>query len=844
VPYSLLWERNMTMSEQEKIPEKYDFKQIEQKWQKQWERDRLYQAPEHPDPDNKFYMLVMFAYPSGDIHMGHFRNYVIGDAVARYQMMLGKDVLHPFGWDSFGLPAENAAIKHNVPPDEWTSKNIEISRSTLQDVGISFDWSREIASSSPDYYKWTQWIFLKLFEKGLAYRKRGFVNWCPHDKTVLANEQVVDGRCDRCDTLVEKKDQVQWYFKITDYADRLLDDLDTLDKWPHSVKTMQREWIGRSYGTEVDFTVEDTGEKLPVFTTRPDTIFGVTYMAIAPEAELLDRLDLEPEYAEKVAEYRKKAAMRSDIERGALTGDKDGVFTGKYAINPFNGEKVQLWVADYVLAGYGTGAVMAVPAHDTRDFAFAKKYDIPIRIVIHPDDNTQLNLAEMEDAFTDYGPMVNSGSFNGLASKEATKAVTEHALAEGFGRGKVNYKLKDWLISRQRYWGCPIPIVHCEKCGEVAIEETSLPVLLPKVDNYMPKGRSPLADVSEYMNVKCPKCGGEAQRDPDTMDTFVCSSWYYLRYIDSKNTKLPFDKEKVSAWMPVDLYVGGISHATGHLIYFRFFHKFLKDIGYITGDEPATQLFNHGMVQDAHGEVMSKSKGNVTSPGPLMEKHGVDVSRLAMFFTAPSEKAVLWNDSTITGVEKFLHNKLVPLVGGYKGSKPNLKQYFKDGELSDNERQVYVKLNQTIKRVTEDIERLQFNTAIAAVMELVRDYERIDISNSKLNDQIIIKTIQLMAPLTPHLSEELWSKLGYAKSVFKSRWPVYDPNAILAETIKIGVQINGKLRDTVEIPVDADQQTAETIVMASEKILSHLEGKMVIKKIYVKGRIFSIVIKI
>ncbi len=823
--------------------DRYNFKEIESRWQKTWDETGLFRAPEMPSHDNKFYMLVMFAYPSGDIHMGHFRNYIIGDAVARRQMMLGKAVLHPFGWDAFGLPAERAAIKRHIHPQEWTLQNIAQSRATLQKVGISFDWSREVTSCLPDYYKWTQWMFVELFKKGLAYRKRGFVNWCPEDKTVLANEQVKDGKCERCGTEVVKKEQVQWYFKITDYADRLIDDLDDLPDWPDNVKTMQKEWIGRSYGAEIDFTIEETGEKLPVFTTRPDTIFGVTFMAIAPEAEILGHLELSGDEKKRVDEYRKQALSRSDIERAAVTDEKDGVFTGKYAINPFNGEKVQLWVADYVLAGYGTGAVMGVPAHDTRDFAFAKKYDIPIKVVIHPDKHTRLNVNEMDDAYTEYGPMVNSGEFDGLSGAEAIKKVTEAAEAKGFGREKVNYKLKDWSISRQRYWGCPIPIIHCEKCGEVAVEEKDLPVLLPKVENYTPKGRSPLADVPEYMHVKCPKCGGEAERDPDTMDTFVCSSWYFLRYVDPHNDKEPFDKKKAAAWMPINLYIGGITHATGHLIYFRFFHKFLQDIGWVNTPEPATKLFNHGMVMDAKGEVMSKSLGNVVSPIDLMATRGVDVSRLAMYFTAPSEKEVLWSDESITGVEKFVLNKFYPLHAGLRDAKPDLKQYFKRSDLSDAEWTLYIKLNQTIRKVSESIDRLQFNTAIAALMELVRDYDSAAVKNDRFNDYLILKAVQLIAPMTPHLSEEIWSLAGNTDSIFKSHWPEFDPEAVTADTIEIAVQVNGKLRDSVQVPVDADQSQVEQEAGKSARVSSFLEGKTVVKKIYVPGRILNIVVK-
>lgn len=823
--------------------ERYDFKAIESKWQNIWEETGLNKAPQNADRNNKFYMLVMFAYPSGDIHMGHFRNYIIGDAVARHQMMLGKDVMHPFGWDAFGLPAERAAIQRNIHPEDWTLGNIEISRSTLQKVGISFDWSREVTSCLPDYYKWTQWMFIQLFKKGLAYRKHGFVNWCPEDKTVLANEQVKDGRCERCGTEVVKRDQEQWYFKITDYADRLIDDMDDLPEWPDNVKTMQREWISRSYGAEIDFVIEETGNKLPVFTTRPDTIYGVTFMAIAPESTIIDELKLEGEFKEQVEEYKRKAQAKSDIDRAAVTDDKDGVFTGKYAINPFNGDKIQLWVADYVLAGYGTGAVMAVPAHDSRDFAFAKKYDIPIKVVIHPDANTTLNANEINEAFTEYGLMVNSDKFNGLSGKNAIKKVTDYAENNSFGRHKKNFKLKDWSISRQRYWGCPIPMVHCKSCGVVPVESEQLPVLLPKVEDYKPKGRSPLADVPDYINTICPKCGGEAERDPDTMDTFVCSSWYYLRYLDSQNTEKPFDIEKANNWMPIDLYVGGITHATGHLIYFRFFQKFLYDLGWTKDKEPAKRLFNHGMVMDSNGEVMSKSKGNVVSPIEIMDKHGVDVSRLAMFFTAPSDKEVLWSNESVVGVNKFAYNKFFPLAKEFRGTQPDLKYHFKRGELSESEYKLYIKLNQTIQKVDDSFDKLQFNTAIAALMELVRDYDPATVKNDQFNDYLIIKTVQMSAPLTPHMSEEIWELMGQQGSIFKSSWPKHDPEAVVGDTIEIGVQINGKLRDTISINPEAEQPEVEAVALASEKVQAHTEGKKIIKIIYVKGRIFNIVTK-
>lgn len=816
---------------------KYNFKQIEPKWQKSWEDTKLFKAPFKPGSKNKFYMLEMFAYPSGDIHMGHFRNYIIGDAVARWKMMQGKEVLHPFGWDAFGLPAERAAIKRGIHPKDWTLSNIKVSRETLKSVGISYDWDREIISSEPDYYKWTQWMFIQLFKKGLAFRKHGYVNWCPEDKTVLANEQVKDGKCERCGTLVEKKEQEGWYFRITDYADRLIDDLDNLPHWPENLKTMQREWIGRSHGAEIEFVLEVGKTKIPVFTTRPDTIYGVTFMAISPESEILKSLDLNSEYKEKVEEYRRKAMSKTDMERAAVTLDKDGVFTGAYAINPFNKEKVQLWVADYVLAGYGTGAVMGVPAHDNRDFAFAKKYDIPIKVVIQSEKS-----ASADEPYIDYGQMINSEPFNGLSGDEAIAAVTKHAEEKGIGKKQKQFKLKDWSISRQRYWGCPIPIIHCKKCGMIEVSEEDLPVHLPKVENFMPKGRSPLADVPEFMDVKCPKCGGEAQRDPDTMDTFVCSSWYYLRYLDAKNDQAPFDKE-TNTWLPIDLYVGGITHATGHLIYFRFFQKFLKDIGWTRDDEPVIRMFNHGMVADAEGEIMSKSKGNVVSPVDLMNERGVDVSRLGMYFTAPSEREVLWSNDTLTGVEKFVINKFYPLTEKRADVKPDLKKHFKKTDLAKSEWNLYIKLNQTIKRVEESFEQLQFNTAISALMELVRDYEQSKPDSDELNNYIMYKATQLIAPMAPHLAEEMWEEYGFKNSIFKSDWPVFDAEAIVGDTLVIAVQVNGKLRDSVSVSADSSQESVEKAAFASSKILAFTDNKQIVKKIYVPGRILNIVVK-
>jgi len=770
----------------------YPFKEIEAKWQRRWEKQKLYKTTD--PPKKKYYILVMFAYTSGDIHIGHFRNYIIGDVIARHRMMNGYDVLHPFGWDAFGLPAEEAAIKHGVNPEKWALKNIEVSRKTIQKSGVSFDWDREVITCLPDYYKWTQWIFLKLYESCLAYRGKSLVNWCPHCNTVLANEQVKGGRCWRCEQEVFKKELEQWFFKITAYTERLLSDIDKLVDWPEPIKIMQRHWIGRSEGTEMDFTIEGTGEKISVFTTRADTIFGVTFMAIAPENPLLQRLDIEPEYKNEVDEYIKKSAFKDETERISAT-EKDGVFTGKYAINPLSGEKVQLWVADYVVAAYGTGMVMGVPAHDQRDFEFCRKYKIPIKVVIQPRGMT-LSPNKMKEAYVKPGVMVNSDRFNGLQSEKGIEKVTEYVEKNKLGRKKVNYKLRDWLISRQRYWGAPIPMIHCEKCGIVPVQEKDLPVLLPKGNiDFLPRGRSPLADVEEFINTTCPKCKGKAKRDPDTMDTFVCSSWYLFRYTDPKNDKEPFSKKKASRWLPVDKYVGGSEHATGHLLYFRLFTKFLHDIKWLSVDEPTRELFNHGMVLDSKGEVMSKSKGNALSPTDLIDKEGVDVSRIAMYFAAPSEKEILWTGEGITGASRFL-NKIYNLAQQAEPENLNLK--FKLKDLNEEEKKTYRKLHQSMKKVNEDIETLQYNTAIASMMEFLNQFSLIS-SDSLIYTYCLKNLIQILSPFAPHLAEELWEGFGFKESIFKSKWPEYDKNAVIEDMVTFIIQVNGKLRGSFEV---------------------------------------------
>jgi len=815
----------------------YPFKEIEPKWQKRWEEAKIYQAPDHPE--KKYYLLVMYAYPSGDIHIGHFRNFIIGDTVARYKIMQGYQVLHPFGWDAFGLPAELAAIERKIHPRRWTLENIKVSDTTLKRCGISFDWSREVITCEPEYYKWTQWMFLKLYEHGLAYQDTAFVNWCPDCKTVLANEQVVQGRCWRCDSVVEEKELKQWFFRITDYAERLLEGLDKLEGWPENVKTLQKNWIGKSQGVEIDFTVEGTDKKISVFTTRPDTIYGVTFMAIAPENKLIKTLKMDPEHGRAVEEYVKKASKKSEIDRTAV-GEKDGVFTGVYAINPLSGEKVQLWVADYVLATYGTGIVMGVPGHDQRDFEFSKKYEIPVKVVIQP-PGRKLLAENIEEAYIDPGTMVNSDIFNGLFSTEGINKVNEYVVEKGVGRLKTNYKLRDWNISRQRYWGAPIPMIHCENCGFVPVNESDLPVLLPekKID-FMPKGRSPLADSKEFMDANCPKCGKKAKRDPDTMDTFVCSSWYFLRYTDAHNSKEPFSKEKTKEWLPVDKYIGGIEHACGHLIYFRFFTKFLHDIGWLDVDEPATELFNHGMVLDKEGMVMSKSLGNVVSPADIIDKHGADTTRIAMYFAAPSEREILWSEEGIVGATRFLRR--VFSFAELTNEDPLAKE-IKQKELTPSDLKAYRKLNQTIKKVDEDIGTLQLNTAIASMMELLNVMDDLDAKNSKVLRLCVERLAQILAPFAPHLSEEIWDMLGNKESIFKSQWPAYDREAIKEEEITFVVQVNGKLRASMSLPVNTPEEEAKKLALSNERVKRFIQGKNIIKSIFVPDKLINLVVK-
>jgi len=818
----------------------YPFKEIEARWQAHWNASGLYRTS--PEPRDKYYVLVMFAYPSGDIHMGHFRNYIVGDAVARKKMMEGKDVLHPFGWDAFGLPAENAAIKRNVHPETWTRENIAVSRATLQKVGISYDWDREVITCAPEYYRWNQWLFLRLFERGLAYRKNAEVNWCPGCKTVLANEQVVAGECDRCQSTVQKKTLAQWFLKITAYAQRLLDDLDTLPGWPENVKTMQRNWIGRSEGLEVDFPLKHSGQPLRIFTTRPDTIYGVTYMAVAPESPYVQELELEGEFKVEVGRYVHEAGKKSDLER-TTEGDKDGVFTGRYAINPFSGEDVPIWIADYVLASYGTGAVMAVPAHDERDFAFARRYGLPLRVVLK-EPGRKPQEGPLEVVFTSKdAEMIHSSIFDGKIGSEAVEATIRYAEERGFGQRQVHFRLRDWLVSRQRYWGTPIPIVHCPKCGLVAVPDGELPVRLPEGEiDFIPKGRSPLADVPEFVHVSCPNCGEPAERDVDTMDTFMDSSWYFLRYLDPRNDRRPFALEEARRWLPVDKYIGGITHATGHLMYFRFITKVLYDMMLVPTFEPSRELFNHGMVMDGEGRVMSKSLGNVISPIEFMDQEGIDVARLTMFFASPADKELLWSDAGAVGTARFLDRlwRLVEWLPAH--SRPDLNRRYSRTELSSDAFALYRRLNQTIRKVSLDLEAMQFNTAIAALMELLKEFGG-EGRGGAYEAFHVAKVTQLLAPLAPHFAEEIWHRLGYGESIFRSGWPESDPDALTLEVVTLAVQVNGKLRGQIEVARDATEADALKLAMADARVAKFAPPESVAKTIFVKGRLLNIVVR-
>ena len=821
--------------------EKYNFSEIETKWQKKWEETKAFKVVEDPDKE-KYYVLEMFPYPSGKLHMGHVRNYSIGDVIARFKKMKGYNVLHPMGYDAFGLPAENAAIKHNVEPAEWTWSNIEEMNRQLREMGLSYDWDREVATAHPKYYKWMQWIFIQFYKKGLAYKKENPVNWCPSCQTVLANEQVVDGACERCGTLVGKKNLSQWYFKITDYAERLLDNLDILEGWPNKVKIMQRNWIGKSHGAEVEFKIQDRDETLTVFTTRVDTIFGTTFMVLAPEyPTVLDMVE-GTEYEAPVKEYIDRCAHMNEIERTSTTNEKTGVFIGQYAVNPFTGKPMPIYISDYVLMGYGTGAVMGVPAHDQRDFEFAKKFDLEIIPVIDP-ENPEIDLNNLQEAFAAEGKVINSGEFNGLDNVDAIQKVAEAAEARGIGKKTINYRLRDWLISRQRYWGTPIPMIHCDACGWVPEKEENLPVMLPTDVEFTGKGESPLATSKTFIDTVCPVCGKPAKRELDTMDTFLDSSWYFLRYCDARNDEAVFDKDKVDYWMNVDQYIGGVEHAIMHLMYARFFQMALYDLGLVKDEEPFKNLLTQGMVIK-DGAKMSKSLGNVVSPAEIIEKYGADTARLFILFAAPPERELDWSDKGVEGSFRFI-NRVYRAVYEYKEKYANGASDSYEIKTEADKNMSYW-MNYAIKKVTDDVgERFNFNTAISTIMEMVNEMYRYKEGevNEALYGEVIKNLIIMLAPFVPHVTEEMWDHLGYEGSVHEQSWPSYDESALVKETVEIVVQINGKIKEKINIPGDLSREEMEKIAMEDEKVKGLTEGKNVVKVIAVPNKLLNIVVK-
>lgn len=820
--------------------DKYNFSEIEKKWQTKWAEGDVFKVTEDPDKE-KYYVLEMFPYPSGKLHMGHVRNYSIGDVLARFKKMKGFNVLHPMGWDSFGLPAENAAIKHGVEPSKWTWENIGEMREQLKELGLSYDWDREVATCHPDYYKWMQWIFIQFYKKGLAYKKENPVNWCPSCQTVLANEQVVDGKCERCKTLVGKKDLSQWYFKITDYAERLLDNLEELPGWPNKVKLMQKNWIGKSIGAEVTFEIDGFDKGLDVFTTRPDTLYGVTYMVMAPEHPYLKELVAGSEYEEPVNAYVDKVQHMSDIERTSTTNEKTGQFTGRYAINPLTGKKVPIFISDYVLMDYGTGAIMAVPAHDQRDFDFAKKFDLEIIPVVDSDD-PEVDVYDLKAAFAAEGTMINSEMFNGMNNKEAIEKIIDYLEEKKIGKKSINYKLRDWLISRQRYWGTPIPMIHCDDCGWVPEKEENLPVLLPADVQFTGKGESPLATSKTFVNTTCPVCGKPARRELDTMDTFLDSSWYFLRYCDPKNTEAPFSKEKVDYWMNVDQYIGGVEHAILHLMYARFFQMALYDLGLVSTEEPFKNLLTQGMVIK-DGAKMSKSLGNVVSPAEIIDKYGADTARLFILFAAPPERELDWSDKGVEGSFRFI-NRVYRMVYDFSQNYSEVSESY---EISgDADKNMAYWLNYAIKKVSDDIgERFNFNTAISTIMELVNEMYRYKEGtvNPGLFGAAIKDLIIMLAPFVPHVTEEMWEHLGYEGSVHDQNWPEYDEKALVKDTVEIVVQVNGKIKEKLDIAGGLSREEMEKTAMENEKVKGLIEGKNVVKVIAVPGKLINIVVK-
>jgi leucyl-tRNA synthetase len=819
----------------------YPFKEIEPKWRQYWDDKKLHQIDMN-HPGRKLYSLVMFSYPSGDkLHVGHWYNYGPADTWSRKKKMEGFNVFEPMGYDAFGLPAENYAIKTGIHPAKSTVANVEYIRGQLKQIGAMYDWSKELATSDPEYYKWTQWLFLQFFKYGKAVRKEAPVNWCPSCKTVLANEQVKDGRCERCDTEITHKNLKQWFLKITEYADKLLAGLNTLD-WPSKTIAMQRNWIGRSEGSEIVFRETVTGERIPVFTTRPDTLYGVTYIVLAPEHPLVAQFTTKSQ-KKAVDDYIDQARRLSEIERQSTVKEKSGVFTGAYAVNPINSEHLPIWIADYVLVSYGTGAVMAVPGHDQRDWEFATKFGLEIRQVIEPSDDSKINLKQA--AFEEYGKMINSGPFNNLDSKTGKKHVTEKLAKLQSGDFRVNYKLRDWLISRQRYWGAPIPIIKCPICGDVAVPVKDLPVLLPAIDDFRPTGdgESPLARSAEFVHTKCPNCGGQAERETETMDTFVDSSWYFLRYVNPHYNNGPWDADLVRKWLPVDMYIGGAEHAVMHLMYARYFCMFLHDIGLIDFDEPFLKLRHQGTITNK-GAKISKSKGNVINPDYFIENYGSDTFRMYLMFMGSYSLGGDWDDSGINGVSRFL-GRIYRIISQYA---PEIKNRLNItySSIIVNDVNLNYRLNNTIKRATEDIDALEFNTAIAACMELVNDLYKVS-DGSQPKDELFYyalkQLILIIAPLAPHLAEELWQIVGGKETVFNQKWPSYDPAALDLTQVTIVVQINGKLRGNFQVAADINEDELFKLIQADEKIAKYLDGVQIVKKIFVPGKLLNIVVR-
>lgn len=818
---------------------KYNPSKIEKNWQKHWETKKLYVALDKAKGKENFYFLTEFPYPSGDLHIGHWYRYAVPDILARYLKMKGKyNIMYPIGFDAFGLPAENAAIKNNIQPADWTKKNIARMTRQLRSIGATFDWSRAVSTIDPDFYKWTQWFFIQFYKKGLAYRAKAFINWCPVDKTVLANEQVVDNCCERCGTQVIQKELTQWMFKITEYADRLIDDLEKVD-WPEATKAAQRNWIGRSRGAEIQFLLPNSTETIKVFTTRADTLFGATYLVLAPEHPLVMRLTKD-ERLNKISTYLEEVKKKSELERTGLEKEKTGVFTGSYAVNPINNERIPIWVADYVIGWYGAGAVMAVPAHDERDFEFAKKYKLPIRAVVKPKDK---ETGTGGRAFTGEGILVDSGEFTGFKSEDAREEIVEKLAQKKLAERKTNYKLHDWVISRQRYWGAPIPMIKCDRCAYQPVPEKDLPVRLPKLRDYKPSadGRSPLAKAKEWLRVKCPKCGREAERETDTLDTFVDSSWYFLRYVDPKNKKTFADPRKIKAWLPIDLYIGGAEHNTMHLLYARFFTKAMHDLGLIDFNEPFIVRRNGGIILGPDNQKMSKSRGNVIDPDQQVAKYGADAVRMYLAFMGPYEQGGPWNPGGIVGVYRFLNR----VWNMFQAQSAKRKAQSKNFELKINPKpktkNIEHILHWAIKKIGEDIENMRFNTAVSELMKLLNELEDYQKScqPSAISHKLFLK---LLAPFAPHLAEEIWMNLlGNKKSIHLEKWPQYDPKLVIEKIVRLVVQVNGKTRDVIEVLAGLDESAAREAALGSEKVRRHLVGRKVKKVIYVSSRLINLV---